>query len=366
MNDPKTLLAALKSDNQFWRLHAQRLLVERGKADVAAELIKLVGDKSVDAIGLNAAAIHALWALHGLGMLEGKSLDPNAFAASIGALKHPSAGVRRNALQVLPSDKKSAEAIIAAKLMRDPDAFVRLAAFLSLSDMPRSAETADALVGATAFNSDDLPNAHLADAAVGEAPVGATAINSNLLRDAHLADAAVIAAASQDLEYLKALAKLDLDAKSNRRTENLLRRAVASLLPIARKVAEHYARGGPDETISEIVIALSNADSRIADSIIDGLIAGWPRNRPAKLSAEAETALAGLATKLPANAVGQLASLADRWGSKALDRQAGLIAESLLKTVRDDSQTETARLDAAPTRRTPPRRPRRRPTACSP
>src|SRR5262249_55434150 len=31
--DPKSLLAGLKSDNQFWRMHAQRLLVERGKPD---------------------------------------------------------------------------------------------------------------------------------------------------------------------------------------------------------------------------------------------------------------------------------------------------------------------------------------------
>ncbi len=59
-NDAASLIAGLKSDNMLWRLHAQRLLVERGKADVVAELIKLVEDKSVDSLGLNTAAVHAL------------------------------------------------------------------------------------------------------------------------------------------------------------------------------------------------------------------------------------------------------------------------------------------------------------------
>ena len=49
-------------------------------------------------------------------------------AAAVAALKHPSAGVRRNAIQVLPRDAKSADAIVSAGLLRDPDAQVRLAA----------------------------------------------------------------------------------------------------------------------------------------------------------------------------------------------------------------------------------------------
>src|SRR5438045_1369166 len=57
---PEKLVEALKSDNMFWRLHAQRLLVERGKADVSPALTKLAADPSVDEIRLNTAAIHAL------------------------------------------------------------------------------------------------------------------------------------------------------------------------------------------------------------------------------------------------------------------------------------------------------------------
>ena len=69
-NDPAGLLEALASDNMFWRLHAQRLLVERGQKDVVPQLIALVRNTSVDAIGINGGALHALWTLHGLGELD--------------------------------------------------------------------------------------------------------------------------------------------------------------------------------------------------------------------------------------------------------------------------------------------------------
>ena len=54
----------------FWRLHAQRLLVERGQKDVVPQLIALVRNQSVDAIGTNGGAFHALWTLQGLGELN--------------------------------------------------------------------------------------------------------------------------------------------------------------------------------------------------------------------------------------------------------------------------------------------------------
>ncbi|MCS7046346.1 MAG: glycosyl hydrolase, partial [Gemmataceae bacterium] len=58
---PRELIAALQHDNMFWRKHAQRLLIERGQDDVVPELCRLVRDPSVDALGLNVGAIHALW-----------------------------------------------------------------------------------------------------------------------------------------------------------------------------------------------------------------------------------------------------------------------------------------------------------------
>jgi len=68
---PEKLVATLKNDNLFWRKHAQRLLVERGRQDVVPALCALVRDRGMDEIGLNVGAVHALWALHGLGALDG-------------------------------------------------------------------------------------------------------------------------------------------------------------------------------------------------------------------------------------------------------------------------------------------------------
>ena len=65
--DRAGLLDALASDNMFWRLHAQRLLVERGQKDVVPQLVALVRNKAVDEVGTNGGAFHALWTLQGLG-----------------------------------------------------------------------------------------------------------------------------------------------------------------------------------------------------------------------------------------------------------------------------------------------------------
>ena len=130
---PEALVAALRNDNLLWRRHAQRLLVERGRKDVVPALIELAKDQSVDEIGLNAGATHALWTLSGLNAIDS---NPAALAAATDALKHPSAGVRRNAAVVLPRTAASATAIVSAGLLKDTDGQVRLAAMLALAESP--------------------------------------------------------------------------------------------------------------------------------------------------------------------------------------------------------------------------------------
>ena len=129
-------VAALKNDNMFWRLHAQRLLVEQQQRDAIPALLSLVSDASTDAIGLNTAVIHGLWTLHGLGALNGT--HPLAVKAAVAALRHSSMGVRRSALQVLPRNADMADRILEHRLLWDPEAQVRLAAALALSEMPPS------------------------------------------------------------------------------------------------------------------------------------------------------------------------------------------------------------------------------------
>ena len=93
MDNSEGLLAALQNDNMFWRMQAQRLLVQRGQKDVEPALLKLLKNQESDAIGINAPAIHALWTLHGLGATTQEVLE-------IG-LRHSNADVRKNTLKVM-------------------------------------------------------------------------------------------------------------------------------------------------------------------------------------------------------------------------------------------------------------------------
>ncbi len=135
-NNTDDLVKALGSSNMFWRTTAQRLLVEHGDKKVKDKLYKLIQNTTVDEVGLNAPAVHALWTLHGLHALEGN--DKEALRIAIGALKHPAAGVRRAALQVLPATEEVSKAIIEAGVFEDKDLRVVLAAVLKTCDLPPS------------------------------------------------------------------------------------------------------------------------------------------------------------------------------------------------------------------------------------
>lgn len=157
---PDELISALKNTNMFWRSHAQRLLVERGKTDVVPALIALVKDQSVDEIGLNPAAIHALWALKGLGAIDNNN---EALQAVIGALKHPSWAVQKNAIQVLPDTKNSVDVILQNDLLNSKEPVIVLNAVLALSELPLTPASEQALLTrmeqATESNDRWLPDA---------------------------------------------------------------------------------------------------------------------------------------------------------------------------------------------------------------
>ena len=141
--DTAGLLDALASDNMFWRLHAQRLLVERGQKDVVPQLVALVRNQSVDEVGTNGGAFHALWTLQGLGELASPS--GGGYRAAVEALKHPAAGVRKAAIMVLPKTAEAASAVVSSGVLQDPDLHTRLAAVLSVAEMPDTPEIGRAL-----------------------------------------------------------------------------------------------------------------------------------------------------------------------------------------------------------------------------
>ncbi len=306
-SNASSLVAALKDDNQFWRMHAQRLLVERKQTDVVPELIKLVGDTSVDSIGLNPGAIHALGTLHGLGAID--SSHPAAVDAAIAALSHPSAGVRRNAIQVLPREARAAAAIVSAGVLSDGDAQVRLAAFLGLADQPATPEAAVAVVRALRGGAVD--------------------------GDVWLPEAATAAAARNDAAFLK-----ELSARGSKP-------AGPELIAIVSRVAEHWARGGPADLAQGVLASLPGGEPAVNDAIIRGLARGWPKDKPARLDKSGEDALKRLAAELAPAARAQLVRLAGLWGNQAFDVLGAEIAGSLLAAAKNQSLAEPARLDAA-------------------
>ena len=141
--NPSELLHALTHTNLFWRLTAQRLLVERADTDVTQALIALARDRSVDEAGINGGALHALWTLHGLGQLDGS--NSTATRTAIEALSHPADGVRRAAIHVLPADSSLWDLIDTNNLLHDKDPLVVMHTLLKLSEIPSHHEAGRAL-----------------------------------------------------------------------------------------------------------------------------------------------------------------------------------------------------------------------------
>ncbi|GAB3955295.1 hypothetical protein GCM10028805_42480 [Spirosoma harenae] len=135
---PQELVAALKNNNMFWRTTAQRLLIERNNKDVVPQLVALVKDQSLDEIGNNPAAIHALWTLKGLVFTNlGTSLTPEQITVFDGiktALQHPCASVRKTAIQVLPMVPNTVHTIKQYDLLNDKEPLVVLNTLLALSE----------------------------------------------------------------------------------------------------------------------------------------------------------------------------------------------------------------------------------------
>jgi len=132
------LIKALSNNNMFWRTTAQRLLVESKDITVAPELYKIINNNKVDEIGINPSAIHALWTIHGLGLLNN---NPTAIAVAIGALNNGSGGVRKAAVEVTKALPHIIKAYQNAKIFEDADLRVRLAAVIALADMKPTKET---------------------------------------------------------------------------------------------------------------------------------------------------------------------------------------------------------------------------------
>ncbi|NBV87655.1 MAG: glycosyl hydrolase, partial [Verrucomicrobia bacterium] len=133
------LVEALNDDVQYWRLLAQKNLVEFKRTDAGESLKKLVVAND-GAVG----AIHALWTLHGLGVLDEATLRA--------ALSARDPRLRRNAIRALDTDAGAQALFFGAGAFADPDLQTRLAAFVKLSEFPSTPEV-KTLVGKLTLDS---------------------------------------------------------------------------------------------------------------------------------------------------------------------------------------------------------------------
>ncbi len=301
-------LRALQSENQLWRSHAQRLLVEAGDPGVRDALIDLIDDQELDSIGLNVGAIHALWTLEGLGLTSGA--DRVVHDTLLGALEHPSAGVRRNALMVLPKNAANTAEILRAGLLADGDSQVRLATLLALADSP--------------------PDPSVARAVIQMLQTGWNA------RDPHLVDAATMAAANNATSFLNEVLRAG-DAID-----------VAVFDRVIGRVAAHFASGGDVRRVGGLLRLAGMASDAVRQSFLDGLITGTSAENPPRFTDGDRSYLQQWIGTLTVDSQDTLLALAQRWGVGALfsGNVAG-VRQALQDQLEDSNADAEARIEAA-------------------
>ncbi|MGH7471752.1 MAG: PVC-type heme-binding CxxCH protein, partial [Longimicrobiales bacterium] len=308
---PAQLVAQLKNDNMFWRMMAQQRLVERKQAAVVPALIRLLNDQTVDALGLNVGALHALWTLDGLGAITGNA---EALKAARGALSHPSASLRRAALQVLPRNAQLADDIFAAGILpdrtsphaveytvpttvlQDADAQVRLTALLALSELPPSPRAKQSIL--------DL------------------IFTPQNARDPWLPDAAAIAGAKQGPTFLPEF------LQRRTPTDTLV---VAGLRNAAVLMTRYHATNAQAEPIVNAILALPQANPVIAQAILNVIApppppqgrgggpgnaprpSGWPEDQPPTLTTDQKAAISAAIRSAPAEWAPAFARIGERW-----------------------------------------------------
>ncbi|WP_341836492.1 PVC-type heme-binding CxxCH protein [Chitinophaga pollutisoli] len=125
LDNTNAYISALSHDNLFWRMTAQRLLVEKKDSAALPQLADLTAGKAP-------AALHALWAIEGLGA-------SGRYRTQIEkALQHEDAAVRKAAIQVLARHRWTDKQVLASGALRDKDPNTRLAALVALANVPAS------------------------------------------------------------------------------------------------------------------------------------------------------------------------------------------------------------------------------------
>jgi putative membrane-bound dehydrogenase-like protein len=296
------LVNTLKNNNMFWRLTAQRLLVERGDHDVLPRLYEMVQDESIDELGMNPGALHALWTIEGLGVLDGSNAE--AQRVVLEALHHPASAVRRAALKALPRNQQVLDKILAAGFLPIPevpgdmdytlptnfmmvsDPKVRVAALLAVAEMPASEQ-------------------------VGIATAELLVMEENA-NDRGIRDAITAAAVQNKQSFFHHIFQKRLSQRADSTFKANVKTAV-------ERISKNYALSGSEisEEIIEHLFSLKDSDPIIGTGFLTGILEGWPENEEPAIKESEKEKLKELEV-LPEVYRDDLNALAEKWGSPGL------------------------------------------------
>lgn len=297
---PAQLVDALRNDNMFWRMTAQRLIVERRLLETGPALIALVDDHTVDDLGLNPGALHAVWTLDGLGALR---TSAEARAVVTRALNHPAASVRRAAMMVLPRDERLIDGMFAAgivpdrtsptpvtytvgtAILQDADAHVRLQALLTMSEAPPSQRIASTLQEML-FSPDNA-------------------------RDPWIPDAIAIAGAKQGPGFLRQI----VQRQPPRNADSVY---VSGIRRTANMIARKHAADTNAAAMVTAIEAVPNAHPVVAAGMLDGIAMSWPEETPPRFTDAQRSALKQAAAGADDRVRAAFGRVAARWGTAGI------------------------------------------------
>jgi putative membrane-bound dehydrogenase-like protein len=119
------MIATLEHPNAWWRLHAQRLLVDQS-ADSGIQALRTVLRSGATPSG----RLHAMWTLEGLGILSEDDIQH--------ALRDSTAGVRENGIRLAERHGAAAFEEVLSEMSSDPDPRVRFQLLLTLGNIETS------------------------------------------------------------------------------------------------------------------------------------------------------------------------------------------------------------------------------------
>jgi hypothetical protein len=161
------------------------------------------------------------------------------------------------------------------------------------------------------------------------------------LTDPVLADAATSAAAVHSATVLPALVSALVSADRPKASPEPRR------LAVIERVAEHVARGADAAAVGKAIVQLRDAGPQVAAAALTGMARGWPKGTAAALGPDAEAAIAALVDTLPPASQGQLVTLVQHTGSKALDSKIGRISEALFAEMDRAESPDASRAESA-------------------